>query len=159
MKKRLQHRCLPINIAKFLRIRIFKNMYERLSLYFRILNFFYFLFFLFIFLKNEKMANRKLGKVGNLGNLGEIIPSFLISEFSILPYSQNRKLGFEILGKKFPRFPRFPSFRHGLSLWWFVCVVQCRALKYFFSKDGVFQCSRGCTKKFVLVAKYGGHFL
>ena len=67
-------------------------------------------------MKNEKMANRKLGKVGNLGNLGEIIPSFLISEFSILPYSQNRKLGFEILAEKFPRllrFPRFPSFRPG----------------------------------------------
>ena len=38
------------------------------------------------------------------------------SEFSILPYSQNRKLGFEILAEKFPRllrFPRFPSFRPG----------------------------------------------
>ena len=38
---------------------------------------------------NEKVANRKLGKVGNLGNLRKVIPSFLISEFSILPYSQN----------------------------------------------------------------------
>ena len=57
--------------------------------------------------ENEKLANRKLGKVGNLGNLRKIIPSFLISEFSILPYSQNRKLGFENLGKKFPRFPSF----------------------------------------------------
>ena len=53
------------------------------------------------------MANRKLG---NLGNLGNIIPSFLISKFSILPYSQNRKLGFKNLGKKFPS---FPSFRPG----------------------------------------------
>ena len=34
------------------------------------------------FLKNEKMANRKLG---NLRNLGNIIPSFPISELSILP--------------------------------------------------------------------------
>ena len=62
------------------------------------------------------MANRELGKVGNLGNLGKIIPSFLISEFSILPYSQNRKLGFKNLGKEFPRFLRFlrfPSFRPG----------------------------------------------
>ena len=58
--------------------------------------------------ENEKVANRK---VGNLGNLGKIIPSFLIFEFSILPYSQNRKLGFKNLGKKFPRFPRFSRFR------------------------------------------------
>ena len=57
--------------------------------------------------ENEKVANQKLGKVGNLGNLGKVI---LISEFSTLPYSQNRKLGFKNLGKKFPRFPRFPSF-------------------------------------------------
>ena len=47
------------------------------------------------------MANRKLG------NLGNIIPSFLISKFSILPYSQNRKIGFKNLGKKFPSFPSF----------------------------------------------------
>ena len=45
------------------------------------------------------MAKRKLGKVGKVGNLGKIIPSFLISEFSILPYSQNRKLGFQISEK------------------------------------------------------------
>ena len=51
--------------------------------------------------KNEKVANRKLG------NLGNIIPSFLISKFSILPYSQNRKIGFKNLGKKFPSFPSF----------------------------------------------------
>ena len=65
------------------------------------------------FLKNEKMANRKLGSLRNLGNLGNIIPSFPISEFSILPWSQNRKLGFKNLGKKCPRFPRFQSFRPG----------------------------------------------
>ena len=65
--------------------------------------------------ENEKMANRKLGKVGNLG---KVIPSFLISEFSILPYNQNQKLGFKNLRKKFPRFPRFPSFRAGrLQMW------------------------------------------
>ena len=33
-----------------------------------------------------------------------MIPSFLISEFSILPYSQNRKLGFKDLRKKFRHF-------------------------------------------------------
>ena len=64
--------------------------------------------------ENEKVANQKLGKVENLG---KIIPSFLISEFLILPYSQNRKLGFKNLGKKFPRFLRFlrfPNFQPGL---------------------------------------------
>ena len=69
--------------------------------------------------ENEKVANRKLGKAGNLENLRKVIPSFLISEFSILPYSQNRKLGFKDLAKKFPRFPRFPrfpSFRPGPQL-------------------------------------------
>ena len=91
-----------MNIAKFLRARIFKNMCERLFLYFRILKNFFF--------EKSKNGNRKLGKVGDLGNLGKIFPSFLISEFSILPYSQNKKLGFEILVKKILRFPRFPSF-------------------------------------------------
>lgn len=47
------------------------------------------------------MANRKLG------NLRNIIPSFPMSEFSILPYSRNRKLGFKEHGKF------FSSFRHG----------------------------------------------
>ena len=66
--------------------------------------------------KNEKVANRKLG---NLRNLGNIIPSFLISKFLILPWSQNRKFGFKNLGKKyprFPRFPRFPNFRPGFNI-------------------------------------------
>ena len=48
--------------------------------------------------ENEKVANRKLGNPGN------IIPSFLISKFLILPYSQNRKFRFKNLGKKFPSF-------------------------------------------------------
>ena len=56
-----------LNIAKFLRLRIFKNMYERLFLYFRILKNNY-------FLKNEK--SRKSRKN--------------YSEFSTLPYSQSR---------------------------------------------------------------------
>ena len=46
----------------------------------------------------------------NIENLEKVIASFLISEFSNFPYSQNRKLGFKNLGKKFPR---FPSFRAG----------------------------------------------
>ena len=53
------------------------------------------------------MANRKLAKVENLGNLEKTIPSFLISEFSILLYSQSRKVGFKNNGKKIPRFPSF----------------------------------------------------
>ena len=50
------------------------------------------------FLKNEKVANRKLG---NLGNLGNIIPSFLISKFSI------SKSDLKIPEKKFPVFRVF----------------------------------------------------
>ena len=57
--------------------------------------------------KKEKMANWKLAKVENLGNLEKTIPSFLISEFSILLYSQSRKVGFKNNGKKIPRFPSF----------------------------------------------------
>ena len=72
------------------------------------------------------MANRKPGKIEKVGNLGKIIPSFLISEFSILPYNQNRKLGFKNIGKKFPRFPRFPSFRPGLNL----RMSRCMTLNY-----------------------------
>ena len=106
-----------------------KKICERLFLYFRILR-------KFFFLKNEKMANRKLERVGNLGNLGKIIPSFLIWEFSILPYSQNRKLRFKNLGKKFPRFPRcprFPSFRpfrffESECIRLFKCLVCCKLL-------------------------------
>ena len=52
----------------------------------------------------------KKWQIRNLGNLGSFISSFLISKFSILPYSQNQKLGFKNLGKKFPS---FPSFRPG----------------------------------------------
>ena len=32
------------------------------------------------------MANQKFGNLGNLENLGDIVPRFVISEFSILPY-------------------------------------------------------------------------
>ena len=62
--------------------------------------------------ENEKVANRKLEKVGNLKNLGKVIPSFLISEFSILLYSQNRKHGLKNIGKKSPRFPSFRPDRY-----------------------------------------------
>ena len=57
--------------------------------------------------ENEKVANRKLGKVGNLRNLGKVIPSFLISEFSILLYSQNRKHGPEKNSRDFQDFRVF----------------------------------------------------
>ena len=33
IKKRLQHRCFPMNIAKFLRTPILKNIYKRLLLF------------------------------------------------------------------------------------------------------------------------------
>ena len=42
--------------------------------------------------ENEKVANRKLREVGNLGNLGKVIPSFLISEFSILCFYPTAKI-------------------------------------------------------------------
>ena len=66
--------------------------------------------------ENEKVANQTFENLGNVGNLAKIIPSFLISNFSIWPYSQNRKLRFKNLAKTFPRFTRFlsfPSFRPG----------------------------------------------
>ena len=67
-------------------------MYERLFLYFRILE-------KFFFLKNEKMANRKLGKVGNFGNLGKIIPSFRFS-----PTSEIENSDLKFLEKNFQDF-------------------------------------------------------
>ena len=63
-----------------------------------------------MFLKNKKEANRKLGNLGNLENLGNIIPSFLISKLSILPYSQDRKLEFKNLGKKNSEFSEISEF-------------------------------------------------
>ena len=54
--------------------------------------------------ENEKVANRKLV---NLRNLGKVIPSFLISEFSILLYSQNRKHGPEKNSRDFQDFRVF----------------------------------------------------
>ena len=77
------------------RCKIFKNtyfqgyMYGRLFLYSRILKFF------FEKWKNGKSKTRKSRKSWKSRKS--------YSEFSILPYSQNRKLRFEILGKKFPK--------------------------------------------------------
>ena len=80
---------------------------------------------------------------------------FLFPSFRFCPTAKIENSDLKFLEKNFRGFLVFDMA--------FPCgdlrVVQCRALKYFFSKDGVFQCSRGCTKKFVLVAKYGGHFL
>ena len=42
----------------------------------------------------------------------------------VLPYSQNRKLGFKNLGIKLPTFPRFPSFRPGHHLYGSVETLQ-----------------------------------
>ena len=63
------------------------------------------------------MANR------NLGNLQNIIPSFLISKFSILTISQNQKLGFKNFGKKFPS---FPSFRPGPYIHRFIVFFEVK---------------------------------
>ena len=38
IKKRLQHRCFPVNIAKFLRKSILKNSFKRVLLYILSLN-------------------------------------------------------------------------------------------------------------------------
>ena len=79
--------------------------------------------------ENEKVANRKLG---NLGNLGNIIPSFLISKFSILPYSQNRKLGITNLGKKIPSFPSFrPGRKFGVLCFHVASVLSFVVLPYY----------------------------
>ena len=109
MKKRLQHRCLPINIAKFLRIRIFKNMYERLSLYFRILNFFYFLFFLFIYFfekwKNGKSKTRKSWKSRkSRRNYSEFCPTAKIenSDLKFLEKNFRDFRGFLVFDMAFP---------------------------------------------------------
>ena len=91
--------------------------------------------------ENEKVANRKLGKVGNLGNLGKVIPSFLVSEFSILPYSQNRKLGFKNLGK---RCPRFPSFRPDPPTQAFSCNIA-NFFRIFFQGTPVNGCFGKCN--------------
>ena len=61
---------------------------------------------IFFFLKNEKMANRKLGKAGNLGNLGNIIPSF---RFGPTAKIENSDLKF--LEKNFRDFQDFRGFR------------------------------------------------
>ena len=77
-------------------------------------------------------------KLGNLGNLGNIIPSFLISEFSILLYSQNRKLGFKNLGKDFRDFRGFRVFdlvvvkQHWSSFQ--LCNISRTIWIYFFTK-------------------------
>ena len=63
-------------------------------------------------LKNKvlgKVANRKLVNLGNRKDLGTIFLIFLISKFSILPYTQNRKIGFKNLRKKIPEFSEFST--------------------------------------------------
>ena len=59
------------------------------------------------------MTNRRLG---NLGNLGDIIPSFLISEFSILAVGQNQKPEFKNLDKKISEVSEF-------STWPFLFII------------------------------------
>ena len=47
---------------------------------------------------------RKLGVLGKLGNFGESVSKVFNSEFSILHYTQNGKLGDEYLGVLFQTF-------------------------------------------------------
>ena len=74
-------------------------------------------------MKKWQIENSEKSKISEISE--KIFPSFLTSEFSILPYSQNRKLVFKNLGKKFEkflRFPGFPSFRPGrnkICFWWY----------------------------------------
>ena len=98
---------------------------------------------------------QKLRNLGNLGNLGNIIPSFLISKFSILPYSQNRKLGFKNLGKKFPSFPSFwpglkkPNLsRFELGFWRFVLFSNWHRKQMFQLVSSIESCkfSRVCHR-------------
>ena len=58
---------------------------------------------------------RKLGVLGKLGNFGESVSEVFNSEFSILHYTQNEKLGDENLGVLFQAFTKLrvlpiPSF-------------------------------------------------
>ena len=72
------------------------------------------------------MANRKLENLGNLGNLGNIIPSFLISKFSILPYSQNRVSEFSEISEcsEFSTWPRESLYRKSYSLQTNVKIIE-----------------------------------
>ena len=88
-----------MNIAKFLRTRIFKNMYERLFLYFRILK-----KICFEKWKNDKSKTRKSRKSRKSRKNYCEFSYFRVFDFALQPKS---KIGFEILGKKFPRFPSF----------------------------------------------------
>ena len=93
LKRRLQHRCFAVNIAKLLRTPILKNICERLFLYFRIVKKKKFI------LKNEKMANRKLGKVGNLGEI--------ILSIQFFPTVKIENSDSKILEKNFRNFQGF----------------------------------------------------
>ena len=102
LKKRRQNICFPVNITIILRTPILKNICEQLFLYFRILR--------KIFLKNnEKMANRNLGSEKSRKSR-KINPSFLISEFSILPTTKIENSDLKILEKNFRDFRGFRVF-------------------------------------------------
>ena len=110
LKRRLQHRYFPVNIAKLLRTPILKNICERLFLYFRIVK----KKIYFEKWKNGKSKTRKSRKSRRN-----------YSEYSIFSYSENRKPGFKNLGKKFQKFSRFLNFRPGLFSSYDL-VQQCR---------------------------------
>ena len=56
-------------------------------------------------MKKWQIENSETSEVSKISEI--LFRVFLFPRFR---YSQNRKLGFKNLGKKFPSFPRFPSF-------------------------------------------------
>ena len=94
LKKRLQHRCFPVNIAKLLRTAILKNVCEGLFLYFKILQ--------INFFEKWKIGRSKTWK--SRKNYSEF------SYFQLFALQPKSKTQIKNLGKEFPRFQRFQSF-------------------------------------------------
>ena len=116
-KKRLQHRCLPTNIPKFLRTRIFKNIYERLFLYFEKW-------------KNGKLKTRKSRKSRKSWRNYSKFSYFRVFDFALQPKSKTRIWNSwkKISGiSEVSEFSTWPKFMHNLKhkkllLWNLKCV-------------------------------------
>ena len=109
LKKRLQHRCFPLNIAKFLGTPILKNCWRTAV----------------SVLQNIEKKNFEKWKNGKSKTRKSRKSRRNYSEYSIFSYSENRKPGFKNLGKKFQKFSRFLNFRPGLFSSYDL-VQQCR---------------------------------
>ena len=109
-KKRLQHRCFPVNIAKFLRTTILKNICERLFLYVRIL-------------KKNFFAKWKNGKSKTqISEISEkLFRDFLVPSFQFCRTAKMKNSDLKILEKnskiseifevsEFPNWPQFNIF-------------------------------------------------